>query len=84
MVKVYYKKGRLLKEFKNKKEFVEHVKKIINIELKNEDSCLNKKRKFLYTYIDPNKETMILSYLHTTLGCGIHPHMENYCWIEFK
>jgi len=72
-----------MKNFKNKSELIEYVKKQTNIELKNEDILLNKKRNMLYTEIPKNRKTFLLSFLNEK-GIKYNYHVDNYYWIYVK
>jgi len=69
--------------FKNKSELIDYVKKQTNIELKNEDVLLNKKRNILYTEIPKNRKTFLLSFL-SEKGIKYNYHVDNYYWIMVK
>ena len=69
--------------FRNKSELIDYVKKQTNIELKNEDILLNKKRNILYTEIPKNKKTFLLSFMHEK-GIKYSYHVDNYYWIMVK
>jgi len=69
--------------FKNKKELLAFIKKQTNIELKNEDILLNKKRNALYTEIPKNKKTFLLSFMHEK-GIKYSYHVDDYYWIMVK
>ena len=69
--------------FKNKKELLAFIKKQTNIELKNEDILLNKKRNILYTEIPKNKKTFLLSFMHEK-GIKYSYHVDDYYWIMVK
>ena len=69
--------------FKNKKELLAYVKKQTNIELKNEDILLNKKRNMLYTEIPKNRKTFLLSFLNEK-GIKYSYHVDDYYWIYVK
>lgn len=53
-----------MKKFKNKNELIEFVKHQLNIELKNEDTSLNKMKKVLYTEIKRNIKNPVLMLLN--------------------
>ena len=72
-----------MKNFKNKSELIEYVKKQTNIELKNEDILLNKKRNILYTEIPKNRKTFLLSFLNEK-GIKYSYHVDDYYWIYVK
>jgi len=72
-----------MKNFKNKSELIEYVKKQTNIELKNENILLNKKRNMLYTEIPKNRKTFLLSFLNEK-GIKYSYHVDDYYWIYVK
>jgi len=72
-----------MNNFKNKSELIEYIKKQTNIELKNEDILLNKKRTMLYTEIPKNRKTFLLSFL-SEKGIKYSYHVDNYYWIQVK
>lgn len=72
-----------MNSFKNKSELIDYVKKQTNIELKNEDILLNKKRNMLYTEIPKNRKTFLLSFLNEK-GIKYIYHVDDYYWIYVK
>jgi hypothetical protein len=72
-----------MNNFKNKSELIDYVKKQTNIELKNEDILLNKKRNILYTEIPKNRKTFLLSFLNEK-GIKYIYHVDDYYWIYVK
>jgi len=72
-----------MNNFKNKSELIDYVKKQTNIELKNENILLNKKRNALYTEIPKNRKTFLLSFMHEK-GIKYSYHVDDYYWIYIK
>jgi len=72
-----------MNNFKNKSELIDYVKKQTNIELKNEDILLNKKRNILYAEIPKNRKTFLLSFLNEK-GIKYIYHVDDYYWIYVK
>lgn len=72
-----------MNNFKNKSELIDYVKKQTNIELKNEDILLNKKRNILYIEIPKNRKTFLLSFLNEK-GIKYIYHVDDYYWIYVK
>ena len=70
-------------KIKNRKELVDFLKKYIGVTLENdEESVLNKNRNRLYTKIDKNVKTKVLSVLHS-LDMQVEEHHQDYYWILF-
>lgn len=70
--------------FKNKKELIEFVKHQINIELENDkEDPLNKKRNVLYTKLDGNRSTFLLSFFNK-YNIRLEKHLNDYYWIFIK
>jgi hypothetical protein len=80
---ISFKGGLKMNNFKNKSELIDYVKKQTNIELKNEDILLNKKRNILYTEIPKNRKTFLLSFLNEK-GIKYIYHVDDYYWIYVK
>jgi len=72
-----------MNNFKNKSELIDYIKKQTNIELKNEDILLNKKRNVLYTEIPKGRKTFLLSFLNEK-GIKYSYHVDDYYWIYVK
>jgi len=71
------------KTFKNKKEFLDFIKKQINIDLKNEDIVLNKNRNRLYTEIPRRIYNPVMMFLNH-YGIRYEEHVNNCYWIYIK
>ena len=72
------------KVFKNKKELVDWVKKMVNTELSNEkNGILNKKRNFLYTEIS-QQDGYNVFHLLNKYNIKYEKHMKDNYWIRIK
>lgn len=69
-----------MKKFKNKNELIEFVKHQSGIELKNEDTIMNKMKKVLYTEIKRNIKNSTLMLLNK-YKIRYEEHSNNYYYI---
>ena len=69
------------KTFKNKQELVEFVKKLVNIELENDETnFLNRKRKILYTKITDQDAYLVMP-LFNKYGIVCEGHFRDYWFV---
>ena len=69
-----------MKKFKNKNELIEFVKHQLSIELKNEDTIMNKMKNVLYTEVKRNIRNSVLMLLNK-YKIRYEEHSNNYYYI---
>jgi hypothetical protein len=69
-------------KFKNKADLIDFLDCQLGVKLSNEPSCLNDRRKSLYTEINRTDRNKVLRYLNK-LGISHEPHVKDFYWINF-
>lgn len=79
----FEKPSETLSKYKNKDEFIEYVESQTKVKLANTDNVFNKKRDILYTTIDKNNESTVLS-LFEKNKIKYEKHLGDKYWIYYK